>query len=179
MTDKATARPTKPGLYFHKIADHSVPSIVRVTDMAAPTEPYDDDGNVIEWKPDLWARYPGFPKSFCPLAEFPVERLDTCEPYFTHTEPITPDAVNNYDALLVHAKAMAIINELRADEPNYVGILCPNPEGEGPDNEAVEVCADWTDYKDRRFYGSTLLEALEAALTGKEAFGIEISHDHH
>lgn len=54
------------------------------------------------------------------------------------------------------------IDALRKDEGNSVTILCDNPDFGGPAS-AVEVCGDWTDWKDRRFAGDTLLSALERA----------------
>lgn len=56
---------------------------------------------------------------------------------------------------------IALIHELRREEGHSVTILCDNPEG--PPNNAVEVCGDWTDWQDRRFEGQTLLDALKAA----------------
>lgn len=55
------------------------------------------------------------------------------------------------------------LEALLGDEGNAVEVLCENPEGTGPDNRAVEVTADWTDWKPRRFYGHTPLDAIVAA----------------
>lgn len=63
---------------------------------------------------------------------------------------------------------MTAIHALRAGEGHSVTILCDNPDFDGPNN-AVEVCADWTDWKERRFTGETLLEALQAAIAGRAA----------
>lgn len=56
--------------------------------------------------------------------------------------------------------SMAIINRLVEDEGASLTILCENPEGNGADNHAVEVCDGWTDYEYRRFYGHTRFDAL-------------------
>jgi hypothetical protein len=55
------------------------------------------------------------------------------------------------------------IEELRREEGAGVTINCSNPDGTGPDNEAVEVVSDWTNWQPRRFEGSTLRLALENA----------------
>lgn len=49
------------------------------------------------------------------------------------------------------------------EEGNAVTVLGENPEGTGPDNRAVEVTAEWTDWEPRRFTGHTPLEAMLAA----------------
>jgi hypothetical protein len=64
---------------------------------------------------------------------------------------------------------MAAILRLVENEGASVTILCENPEGVGPDNHAVEVCDDWTNWGDRRFYGQTRLEALLKAETARLA----------
>lgn len=61
---------------------------------------------------------------------------------------------------------MALLNELRAGDGDTVTLCCDNPDFEGPDN-VVECCADWTDWKDRRFTGDSLLDALTAAAGAK------------
>lgn len=58
-------------------------------------------------------------------------------------------------------QVLNLIDALRKDEGHAVTIVCDNP-GPGPAN-AVEVCGDWTEWKDRRFTGNTLLEALSVA----------------
>lgn len=59
------------------------------------------------------------------------------------------------------------IEELRREEGAGVTINCQNPDGNGPDNEAVEVASDWTNWQTRRFEGSTLRLALENAVHEK------------
>lgn len=71
-----------------------------------------------------------------------------------------------------YAKAMvaqppsieSMIDILRREEGSSLTIFCQNPEGSGPDNEAITVSAGWTDWEDRRFTGTTLRECLAAAL---------------
>ena len=62
-------------------------------------------------------------------------------------------------------QAMDYINLLRRDGGDSVTILCDNPDG--PPNNAVDCNGGWTDYKDRRFEGGTLIEALGAAAIAK------------
>lgn len=59
------------------------------------------------------------------------------------------------------------IEELRREEGAAVTICCQNPEGSGPDNEAVEVVAYWTNWQPLRFQGQTLRLALEGAIAEK------------
>lgn len=68
------------------------------------------------------------------------------------------------DALFI----VEAINELRREEGASVLICCTNPEGSGPDNEAVEVASDWTNWQPHRFGGSTLRIALENAMQEKK-----------
>jgi hypothetical protein len=65
--------------------------------------------------------------------------------------------------------SICVIERLVEDEGAAVTICCPNPEGSGPDNHAVEVCDDWTEYEDRRFMGQTLFAALCAAEDARSA----------
>lgn len=49
-------------------------------------------------------------------------------------------------------------------EGNTVLIPCDNPEADSVFTQScVDVCADFTDWKERRFYGRTPLEAILAA----------------
>jgi hypothetical protein len=68
------------------------------------------------------------------------------------------------DALAIYAA----LEELRANEGASLTINCSNPEGTGPDNEAVEVADDWTNWQPLRFYGSTLRLALGSAMHEKQ-----------
>jgi hypothetical protein len=56
------------------------------------------------------------------------------------------------------------IDRLREQEGNSVTIVCDNPDFNGLPNAAVEVCADWTDWKAERFTGESVSLALSAAL---------------
>lgn len=56
-----------------------------------------------------------------------------------------------------------LIENLRNDTAASVTLLCDNEEGNGDDNNAVEVCAEWTDWKEERFYGRNLNDALRNA----------------
>lgn len=67
------------------------------------------------------------------------------------------------DAVAIHEA----IEELRLGEGDGVEIFCENREGFGPDNNAIEVCADWTNWQPHRFEGSTLRLALENAVHEK------------
>jgi hypothetical protein len=83
-------------------------------------------------------------------------------------ESAVADALHKMAAL--HAEAVNIvgmINDLRADEGDSVTFLCDNPDFNGQPNNAVEVSASWTDYKDERFTGDTLEAALTAACFAK------------
>lgn len=44
-----------------------------------------------------------------------------------------------------------------------VHLLCDNEDGNGPDNCAVEIHTDLTQWEAKRFYGQTVLDALTAA----------------
>lgn len=63
------------------------------------------------------------------------------------------------------AAQMALINQLRADEGDAVEVFCDNPEG--PPNNAIHCSGAWTDWKDRRFSGETLLACLKAAVAAR------------
>ena len=77
------------------------------------------------------------------------------------------------DRLLREAQAgwgelMCIISNIeqcRCVEGDSITILCDNPEAEMRDEQAcVEVCGDYTGYKNERFYGTTWVEALKKAV---------------
>lgn len=57
------------------------------------------------------------------------------------------------------------IDDLRHGEGDSVMIMCDNPDG--PPNNAVGVCADWTDWKPKRFEGESVCEALDKARRAK------------
>jgi hypothetical protein len=85
--------------------------------------------------------------------------------------PMEPDTWRD-DAMSMAEKmkemyCMDRINELRENEGESVNVLCDNPDG--PPNNAIEVCDEWTGWKPRRFEGDTLLRALNAALVARES----------
>jgi len=57
------------------------------------------------------------------------------------------------------AQIVQIINDLRGEEGDSVTILCENPDGPN----AIECNGGWTNWKDKRFEGLTILDALAAA----------------
>jgi hypothetical protein len=62
------------------------------------------------------------------------------------------------------ARIVELIELLVADEGNSCQVVCPNPDWNDLPNRVIEVSAEWTDWKPRRFGGDTLLAALEAAV---------------
>ena len=76
-------------------------------------------------------------------------------------DPSLPVAV--LDAIFI----VNALHELRDEDGAGVLINCANPDGTGPDNEAVEVTSDWTNWQPRRFEGQTLKLALENAVHEK------------
>jgi len=57
--------------------------------------------------------------------------------------------------------AMGMIHDLRKNQGAAVRILCDNDDPQGDDDAAaVEVCDEWTGWKDRRFYGKDVRDAL-------------------
>lgn len=66
--------------------------------------------------------------------------------------------------------ALRAIEMLRASEGDSVTILCNNPEATDLDDAmAVVCCGQWTDWKDRRFYGRDVSDALSKALDALQA----------
>lgn len=61
---------------------------------------------------------------------------------------------------------MMRINDLRKNEGASVNVLCDNPDG--TQNNAIEVCDEWTGWVPRRFEGGTLMCALNVALNAME-----------
>lgn len=59
-----------------------------------------------------------------------------------------------------------LIDQLRTSEGDSINILCADPEA---DEELVYVdaCGEWTDWKDKRFVGKTLLLALQNCLANR------------
>lgn len=61
------------------------------------------------------------------------------------------------------AGALQLIEVLTREEGSAVTILSENPEGNGPDSHAVEVCGLATGWREVRYYSRTTIEALRAA----------------
>lgn len=62
-----------------------------------------------------------------------------------------------------------LIDQLRETEASVVSISSDNADFNENANCLVYVVADWTDFKERRFTGDTLVEALRAARLYKES----------
>ena len=72
--------------------------------------------------------------------------------------------------------AMRYIEMLRADEGDTVVICCDNPEAESVSVQtAIDCNGLWTDFKDWRFTGESVLQCLSKAVTARAALGA--SHD--
>jgi hypothetical protein len=59
------------------------------------------------------------------------------------------------------------LQELGADEGDLVTIPAPNADFDGGPDQLVIVCGDWTGWKERRFGGRTLADALLAAIKAR------------
>jgi len=65
--------------------------------------------------------------------------------------------------------AMRYIETLRGDIAASVTILCDNEEAWTKDEQlGVEVIAEWTDWKARRFMGESVIQCLARAVTARE-----------
>jgi hypothetical protein len=60
-----------------------------------------------------------------------------------------------------------MLHALRSGEGDSINLLSDNPEG--PPNNAVECCGEWTGWEDRRFNGETLEAAVSAAYQARHA----------
>lgn len=60
-------------------------------------------------------------------------------------------------------EAWDLVERLRAAEGHSVTLICDNPEFNGQPNNAIECCGDWTKWREKRFTGDTILEALRSA----------------
>lgn len=56
------------------------------------------------------------------------------------------------------------LNALRHGEGDSVTLFCDNRDFNGQPNNAVECNGHWTGWRERRFTGSTLAEAVQAAV---------------
>lgn len=67
-------------------------------------------------------------------------------------------------------EVLAMIEELRSDTAASVTILCDDEEAwHKSERLAVEVCSDWTDYRNRRFRGSSVHDCLARAIAARRA----------
>lgn len=60
-----------------------------------------------------------------------------------------------------HAEHWRLVRELTASEGNSVEIYCDNPEG--PPNNGISVCGDFTEWEAKRIDGDSLLICLQEA----------------
>ena len=68
------------------------------------------------------------------------------------------------DDLEFYRRIFTQIETLRQSEGNSVTVFCDNPEAESIEKQcAVEVLADFTDWKEETFWGKTWGEALDKA----------------
>jgi len=79
---------------------------------------------------------------------------------------LTPEEMSELDALQ-RPSIPTMISALRVDEGDSITLLCDNPEG--PPNNAVECCGEWTGWQARRFEGETLDAAIQAAFDARAA----------
>ncbi len=80
-----------------------------------------------------------------------------------------PQATATTDDIRVALQTAAAIEWLRAEEADSVIILCTNPDPDTIEQQcAVECCGFWTGLEERRYYGQTLLDALDAACLARE-----------
>lgn len=63
----------------------------------------------------------------------------------------------------------SLLYYLREGEGDSITLLCDNPDFNGQPNNAVECCGAWTDWKDRRFTGDSLVGAVRTAAVAKAA----------
>jgi hypothetical protein len=86
---------------------------------------------------------------------------DPCPNDGTVMEPITWEfEAGELSKRISDAVAMGMIHDLRKGQGASVTIVCDNEEGTGADNNAVDVCGEWTDWKDKRFIGKDVRDAL-------------------
>jgi hypothetical protein len=82
------------------------------------------------------------------------------------------DAVAKAELLLAakpEVAAMRYIEILRADEGDTVTILCDDPEAWTNDKRlAVECNGGWTDWRNVRFYGESVVQCVAKAVCARE-----------
>ncbi|PTQ12927.1 hypothetical protein CLG96_01940 [Sphingomonas oleivorans] len=101
------------------------------------------------------------------------ERLAACVVLSNAANNLSDLTFRYLPALIARVKAAeeftSLINALRADEGDAVMILCDNPDFNGLPNSAIECNGGWTDWRDRRFAGDTLIDCLRAAVSARAA----------
>lgn len=75
--------------------------------------------------------------------------------------------VSPFEAQVSKPTELEMINELRANEGAELILYCDNPNFKG-NNNAIAIIDDWTDWKEKRYEGETLIECLQKALTDKK-----------
>jgi hypothetical protein len=66
-------------------------------------------------------------------------------------------------------KICSLIDFLRSEEGDYIGIPCDNPDFGGP-GCYVEVIGNWTQWETKRSVGDTLLQCLVQAAQSRKNF---------
>lgn len=78
-------------------------------------------------------------------------------------------AVMSDHLLYSKRRTLELIDKLRQDEGNMVGICADNADFNGRPNCAIACCGQWTEWTDRTFFGDTVLRCLEDAWTAYQA----------
>lgn len=61
-----------------------------------------------------------------------------------------------------------LIEKLRAGDASSVTILCENTDRDDLPDHGVECFGEWTGWRDKRFYGNTVMEALSEASKARQ-----------
>lgn len=103
----------------------------------------------VVWSPDQRAAYEAFAAALQSVPEVAGE-ANGCE--------------------MPEVAAMRYIEKLRVDEGDSVTILCDDPEAATTDKRlAVECNGGWTDWRNVRFYGESVLQCLAKAICARDA----------
>ncbi len=86
----------------------------------------------------------------------------------------TAENIDIANDIVTSLSIVDLIDALRAEEGDSVTILCDNPDA-GSAN-AVECNGYWTNWKDRRFEGKSVLEALSAAYIEYVQYNAALAH---
>ncbi len=83
-----------------------------------------------------------------------------------YATPASQDALIARDGCEMPEVVMArYIEILRSDEGDSVTICCDDPEANEREKQvAIDCCAWWTDWNERRFYGESVLQCLAKAV---------------